>query len=636
MKLENGKIQFSLNQDGGFSLSCGDLTLNSCRPEMTVDGIRISAPIRISAEGKRIILTCSSNLGEWSLAVFPDETPSGYQGIALEMNAAPASVNREYSFAPFAGGQGEITHYLGSGRAGGRAESIVFPAPERSFITYYAAMLSRGNDHLYCTVPLESSALPEFRGKCGTDLNEFSLHFNFLHKKRESASSGRILILGGKNPFDLMREYAAMNRTRSIPFADSTVCGWTSWDYYRWTISEEEVLANADLIAHDPILSRRIRRIIIDDGWQYCYGEWDANPLFPHGMKYLADELTRMGFDPGLWFAPILAEPQSRLAQKSQELFALSEGGQPCLCFECMKRNAFVLDPTLPQVMELIYALFDRYASMGYRYFKLDFMLSVLNARRYHDPEISPGELQRMIVKTAKRGMKGRAKLLGCNYLFAGGNEFVDQVRIGADIHARWEHIRHNAVSIAANWHFNRILWENDPDFALARTIRNCRDKELNRIHPNAVYTKPEDPWIDDKGEGLVTMEPSQAEVLLSLVLISGGVCNLSDNLPMLEQEELDMLHRILSAEPGDAGCPLDLFCAEIPSVWYQKSGLEERLLFINWTDEPVEKEFDLKKYGISATCMHDFWTGDELSSNMKSLAIAPRSCRLLIFPIGH
>ena len=114
--------------------------------------------------------------------------------------------------------------------------------------------------------------------------------------------------------FSMLEAYAEENRDEKKNF-DSPSAGWNSWDYYRWTITEEEVLSNAEFIAGDPVLSKHVKRIIVDDGWQYCYGEWEANSFFPSGMKHLAQELTKMGFEPGLWFAPAIAEPHSRIAQ---------------------------------------------------------------------------------------------------------------------------------------------------------------------------------------------------------------------------------------------------------------------------------------------------------------------------------
>ena len=50
-------------------------------------------------------------------------------------------------------------------------------------------------------------------------------------------------------------------------------------------------MKNAEFIANDPVLKQHVKRIIVDDGWQYCYGEWEANSLFPQGMKWLAGKI---------------------------------------------------------------------------------------------------------------------------------------------------------------------------------------------------------------------------------------------------------------------------------------------------------------------------------------------------------
>ena len=140
------------------------------------------------------------------------------------------------------------------------------------------------------------------------------------------------------------------------------------------TITEQEVLENARFIARDPVLSRYVKRIIVDDGWQYCYGEWEANSLFPSGMESLAGELSSMGFEPGLWIAPSIVEPHARIAQIDSGMLGCGDNGLPCLCYECMRRVGFVLDPTQEKVRKFLFDLFSRYSAMGYRHFKLDFL----------------------------------------------------------------------------------------------------------------------------------------------------------------------------------------------------------------------------------------------------------------------
>jgi hypothetical protein len=371
----------------------------------------------------------------------------------------------------------------------------------------------------------------------------------------------------------------------------------------------------------------------VDDGWQYCYGEWDANPLFPNGMEYLAKELAKMGFEPGLWFAPTIVEPHCRIAQLDYDMLAMSEGGQPCMCYSCMERVGFVLDPTLPKVRKHLYDLFDRYASMGYKYFKLDFLGSTLKARQFHDRSVSRSDIIRMIVKPIAEAAEGRAAILGCNYNFEAGNRYVDAARIGSDIHSTWNGICRNVISVAARFWSNKRWWINDPDFALARTFDTSDDPDLVRLKPCLVFARPDSPRGKQFDFVMVDVREPQAELLLSIVLMAGGAVNLSDNLPRLNARGLELARRVVAAESGEAAIPLDLFQSDKPSRWLQKINAGYRILLVNWQDEEREMEFDLKEHGIEAAAAVDFWHGSPapLADGVIRSRIPGRGCLLAV-----
>ena len=77
-----------------------------------------------------------------------------------------------------------------------------------------------------------------------------------------------------------------------------------------WSITSEDVLANADFFAREPVFCRYIKRIVLDDGWMNCCGEWEPNSRFKD-MPDLVKELKKMNFSAGLWFAPVIAEIKS-------------------------------------------------------------------------------------------------------------------------------------------------------------------------------------------------------------------------------------------------------------------------------------------------------------------------------------
>lgn len=575
--------------------------------------------------------------GEWlaSGSRWRWETKRTETGIALRLRGesdhdAPGSV-----FGWRATADVELSHALSLGARMGRCKSLLFPGePGRELRSTSATMLTRNDEYLFFAAPLRNPAWSVFIGTTtAAGLRDFRLECTIPSDLDKVADTGWIEASIDGDPYERMREWARRNATVKKDFSSPLTAGWNTWDYYRWTVTEEEVLKNAEFVARDPVLSRYVKRIIVDDGWQYCYGEWEANPLFPHGMKFLADRLADMGFEPGLWFAPTMIEPHCRLAQLHGELMAMSAAGQPCLAAGTGGRQCFVLDPTLPEVQRLLRDLFARYAEMGYKYFKLDFMAATLAAARFHDATVSRTEIPRLIVQAAHAGCAGRAHILGCNYYYCGGNEFVDSVRICTDIHARWESIRINAVSAAAQFHHNGVLWQADPDFALARGPETSDDPEMHRLNPCWTSILPDSPFNERAATySLATATRSELEIWLSLVLVSGGVINLSDDLTKLNASGLELLRRTVSAVRGRNGMALDLFTSELPGFWRQDlPDGGRRVLAINWSGEPCLFDVAPALAGGQWRQVRDFWRDAAVNMNelTRSFTLSPHHCRM-------
>ncbi|MBE2204337.1 MAG: alpha-galactosidase [Chthoniobacterales bacterium] len=435
----------------------------------------------------------------------------------------------------------------------------------------------------------------------------------------------------------LMTDWAAVQIRDREPVEVPQESGWNSWDYYRWTITEDEVLKNAEYIAADPVLSRHVKRLIVDDGWQYCYGEWEANSLFPSGMEKLAKTLRRMGFTPGLWFAPTIAEPHARVAQLHPEMLASGPAGVPCLAYSCMERKGFLLDPTHPRVIAWWTEMFRRYAGYGYRYFKLDFLAWTLPGRRFHKPGTAPGELMRHIVTPIRAAVGPKSRLLGCNFTFDAGPGLADDVRVASDIHASWRYVKHNAVAVGARFWAHRRLWINDPDFAVCRGAETTDDPNRNQlkmllpyVHPG-VTNRELVPGLDAM-DSLADLTAREAQTWLSLVIISGGAVNLSDNLPRLNPTGLRLVRKAVCAEKGDAGIPLDLFRSELPAYWVQKTTPSlHRILLVNWQDRPAVFRMDLKTLNLSGRNLKNFWTDAPVTTRSGRLEVElpPHACLL-------
>jgi len=317
-------------------------------------------------------------------------------------------------------------------------------------------------------------------------------------------------------------------------------------------------------------------------------------------------------------------EPHARIAQLEYEMLGCSEGGQPCLCFDCMRRKGFVLDPTVEKSRKFLRELFDRYSSMGYKYFKLDFLERTTDAPRFADESVPRSAILCKLMEPICEGVAGRAEIMGCNYAFMAGNRYVGYSRIGGDIHARWSSILANTPSVAGRFWMNKRLWVNDPDFAL------CRGKDTSsaeeKLAPSFVFCTPESEYQEVFSRTLASTTYEEQKVLLSVALMAGGAINLSDDLTLLNEAGLDLARKVVAAQGGEAAKPLDLFEHALPQRWLQKLSHGGRFLLINWSEKSTVQKVNIPEMP-QRVC--DFWQGREIAAPHE-MELAPHSCLLL------
>ena len=326
----------------GFS----SIVLNSA---LSVNG---DAPRQLNWKADEAGWSASTPEGSWKLLL---TEKSGRMDAALSGTLNKPADRLELTL--FSVPEFEADHVLPQAvRMGGcQAYDLTRIDKEASFTGELLLSITKNGRTLQCSTPFHGGFSALFRGTAHSGgIRDLQVVFPVEFYGGTEIAFPVLSFRSSADGFSLMESYADENCDVKKTFDTPPSAGWNSWDYYRWTITEEEVLRNAEFIAKDPVLSRHVKRIIVDDGWQYCYGEWEANSCFPSGMEFLAKELTRMGFEPGLWFAPAIAEPHSRIAQLDYDMLARSAGGQPCLAYECMRRFGFVLDPTVRKTEEFM------------------------------------------------------------------------------------------------------------------------------------------------------------------------------------------------------------------------------------------------------------------------------------------
>jgi len=170
---------------------------------------------------------------------------------------------------------------------------------------------------------------------------------------------------------------------------------WCSWGYER-TATFEEVLGTLPKVKE-----LGIKWATVDDGYQIAEGDWDLDPKrFPGGDQEMIDLVSRMkeyGLKVQLWWAPLAADPGTKLLEDNPEILMLSKDGNP---YRISWWNSYYISPvakgTIDQTKELVQRFISEYDFDG---LKLDGQhLNAVHpdyseANHPHDPELSVREL---------------------------------------------------------------------------------------------------------------------------------------------------------------------------------------------------------------------------------------------------
>ena len=101
-----------------------------------------------------------------------------------------------------------------------------------------------------------------------------------------------------------------------------------------------------------------IEMLVMDDGWfgrresdNGSLGDWEVNQeKITGGLKYLVDEVNKLGMKFGIWFEPEMISPDSDLYRAHPDWAIQVPGRTPSLA-----RNQLVLDVSRPEVLDCIY-----------------------------------------------------------------------------------------------------------------------------------------------------------------------------------------------------------------------------------------------------------------------------------------
>lgn len=291
---------------------------------------------------------------------------------------------------------------------------------------------------------------------------------------------------------------------------------------------------------------------VIDDGWQmpsapgtpHCNGgPWhESNARFPD-MAGLAAKIKSLGARPGIWMRPLQTKTEPPAAWKVR----------------CPKPNSteggYVMDPSHPEVLDLVRTDITRIRDWGYEMIKHDFSSYDVTGRwgfemmgtpdgfapngwTYHDATRTTAEVLLNLYKTIREAAGPDVLLIGCNtvgHLAAG---LVEIQRIGDD-------------TSASDWDRTRRMGVNTLAFrAVQQGTFFAADADCVPVSPH-IPSRLTHQWLD-------------------LVARSGTPLFLSMDPVACDEATNHAIRHALSAAVKDAAPaePLDWFDTAIPSRW--------------------------------------------------------------------
>ena len=400
--------------------------------------------------------------------------------------------------------------------------------------------------------------------------------------------------------------------------------GWMSWNRYFDQAGSKENLAEARLgKEHLQPFGLEFWSI---ESWQdlsyhvpcSTFDFLSLKPLeeqFPEGMKYVADEIRKLGFRPGIWSAPFGTGVKC-FYDEHKEWFLHDAEGKPLKTWN----GTYTLDPTNDEALAWVRHIHRVMAEeWGYEFFKIDGMsgrfahycahfyeLPQVRAR-FRDPNC-PNPFERFI-STFRESIGPNRVLLACQGHYTGPEaRDADASRIGGDIvdpncDSTWQNILNQSRATLAQEFVNNIVFFNDPDTLLVGPYRPLEE----------------------------------ARVTTAVVALPGQMMFAGDKLTELTPERMRLLQQSL---PVADVHPMELYPVfEDTPVWDLKVRRPFKswdvVALFNWTDEAAEVGFDFAELGLDADkcyAIYEFWI-DEFQDVFEtgfSMEVPPHAVRLL------
>ena len=421
--------------------------------------------------------------------------------------------------------------------------------------------------------------------------------------------------------------YRTIDRQR----CPSAPTGWMAWNTYFDLATEDDNLAEARVGAKylkpfglefwsieswQENSERLVSRVPVSEFHNLTLQA--SAKKFPHGMKWMAEQIRSLGFRPGIWTYSF-GTGDDEFYQAHREWFLHDRDGKPMHNWS----GRFVLDPSQPAVRKFTeesHRIMS--AEWGYEFFKCDGMSgdhSNLSAHFFERPEVRAAFHETcehpysLWIESLRRGIGPDRVLLACQGHYTGPEVgLVDAARIGGDLvlcgypppwsgrqgYLRQAHATQNQLFV------NNLVWFNDPDTLL---VGDFATLDMARVATTVVALPGQLTFFGDK---LTRLAPDRMRLL-------------QQTLPVCDVHPLDLMPR------GGELLPIwDLKISRPFANW-------DVVSLFNWTDEPRIQRLTFADIGLDGKrqyLLFDFWNHKFLGACKDGMEfkLEPRSNRLL------
>ena len=387
-----------------------------------------------------------------------------------------------------------------------------------------------------------------------------------------------------------------------LPNPPTGLCTWYM-EKNQFSCSEAELPKLRDVAAHE-LKPFGFDFIQLDDGWQAGQSHFSGprrqflnvnTSAFPSGMKAAADGIKAAGLMPGIWFMPFAGDSEDPYFAARQDWFVKrAKDAKPYDTYW----GGTCLDMTYQPAKDYLRKVVDQLANKwGYTFFKMDGLYTgcgtnITNGNPYFDnlgdgalvdPDKTHIEAYRDGLRLIRNTAGPNVFLLGCTIAqnmrsFGGAFGLVDAMRIGPDTGGEM-----GAGPGSRLWFLNGRVWWNDPDCVIVRPDKGS----LTWARRNATWAA-----------------------------ISGQLFYVSDWLPDLPAERMEVLNRCMPSHGLVTARPVDIFDTWMPRIWLltdtrQQVRRDVVAIYKWWGDQTETISVETARIGLPPAPEYvgfDFW----------------------------